>query len=162
MSLCAPQSPFQRVCLPPTIPTGDPGFESTLQAESLSSSSYDKSCSSSSPGASSRGSSLSSDTAVKSESGWLLREGGGRLDWQLSVAENPGQLKLCKVWSFWIEQRKKEEIRKVFTCSYFGLILNMNSLWCRLWVQGFPECPFVFRFGQPKADLPFHRRHVNM
>ncbi|CAG6016861.1 unnamed protein product [Menidia menidia] len=92
-------SPFQRVRLLSTMSTGDPDRESTLQAESLSSSSKDESSSSSSsPIASWHDSNPGSDTAVKSDSDWtaVSKGGGGRLDWQLSEAENPGQLKLWK------------------------------------------------------------------
>lgn len=37
---------------------------------------------------------------MKSESGWSIKSkvGGDRTDWQLSLDENPGQLKLCKVY----------------------------------------------------------------
>lgn len=91
-SLFVPPSPFQRLRLPPTGP------ESTLHAESLSSSSYDESSSSSSssPSASCHDFSPGSGTPAKSESGWpgLLRLGGVMLDWRPPAAENLVQLRL--------------------------------------------------------------------
>ena len=150
MSLCVPQSPFQRVHFPPRMSTGDAGGESTLQAESLSSSSKDESSSSSSsPATSWRGSSPSSGTAAKS--GWLKvsEVGGGRTDWQPSVAEKPGQLKLWKVCSFCIEEKKE------YVFFFLFLLLNIWALvfaeWCmcRVWKRRlfhiFGFCPHLLQ-----------------
>lgn len=109
-SLFVLPSPFQRLCLPP--PTGP---ESTLHAESLSSSSYDESSSSSASSSSASASchdlSPGSGTQVKSESGWpgWPRLGGLRLDWRLSSAENPVQLRLWKFLRFWVEKKAKKD-----------------------------------------------------
>lgn len=110
MSLCVPRSPFQRVWLPLT---GDRGRESTLHAESLSRSSYEESSSSSSSSSratSRRDSRPSSGKAVKCDWMEFSEVGASRSDWLPSVDENPGQLKLWKVWSFCRKEGKKEEM----------------------------------------------------
>lgn len=123
MSLCAPWSPFQRVRL---ALTGDRGRESTLHAESLSTYSYEESSSSSSSSSctiSCRDSRLSSGKAVKSD--WLevSEVGTSRLDWLPSVDENPGQLKLWKVWSFCTKEKKREEMLVCISQPAFTFLL---------------------------------------